>query len=113
MAERTQKRAFIERTQSFENEHAAYLLTCPTCGSEYTHHGDVAVFQRPGGEDKPSYVVAPVGMTGAATAHNPSPRRDAVRIAFECENSECPRWHLDIIQHKGQTFILASSADKS
>lgn len=83
----------------------ALKVCCPVCGHDYAHHGDVLSFHR-GAEDGPTVVIAnrAVSEWEAAEIENPSPRRGAIRIMCdgECGHS----WWLDIVQHKGQTFIF-------
>lgn len=80
-------------------------LSCPLCASSYQHHGDVFAFRREGGEDGPSGVGRP-GVAGwEPTEANPSSRRGAVAITFEGECGH--RWRLEIVQHKGETFVFA------
>ena len=83
----------------------ALHLHCPVCGHQDQHHVDVSLFMRPGGEDRPSVLLR--GGVVTPTGDNPSPRREAICIAFagECGHD----WWLDIIQHKGQTFVVARS----
>ncbi|KKM66601.1 hypothetical protein LCGC14_1479510 [marine sediment metagenome] len=94
----------LERSHFSADWH--YQLNCPICGFECTHQvGAVTAFTRPAGEDGETVVQ----LTGTATrlpveeSHNPSPRRDAVRISFTCENG-CT-FTMDLLQHKGTTFI--------
>lgn len=82
------------------------------CGFDNTHQvGAVATFTRPDGEDGDTVVK----LTGTATevkvpeSHNPSPRRDTVRINFTCENG-CT-FTMDILQHKGNTFVAFNGVE--
>ena len=82
-----------------------YLVRCPVCEFESTHHKSVAHYRR--AEDERTQVVW-IGPEGPQQ-ENPSPRRSAVGIRFE---GECGHsWWMNIIQHKGQTFIDFSSSD--
>lgn len=93
----------MERTDSWGEP--ALKVLCPVCGYSYQHHAEVFVFERENGEDGPTMVLATGRHVEAITAGNPSPRRNAVRIFFE---GECGHlWHLDLIQHKGETFVFA------
>lgn len=79
------------------------LAYCKACGSEYTHQQGVAVFDR--AEDDPTHITAVGrGALELAAAGNPSARRQAVSIVMRCEACEHV-WYLDILQHKGQTFV--------
>lgn len=82
------------------------IVLCPVCRYEYQHHRDVAVFGRKG-EDGLSYNRGPASdESRAATLGNPSMRRDGLRIEFD---GECGHtWFLEIVQHKGQTFVFAT-----
>ena len=83
----------------------AMKVLCPACGYAYQHHGEVMVFDRENGEDGPTTVSATGRAVEALTAANPSPRRNAVRIYF---SGECGHdWTLDVVQHKGETFLFA------
>ncbi len=81
--------------------------TCPICGTDNVRHGNVAFFERPDGEDQPTHVVAPMPMPLIAFDDNPSARRNAIHIELRCESEREHVWYLDIIQHKGQTFLEA------
>ncbi|HEY6194353.1 MAG TPA: hypothetical protein VI504_04860 [Candidatus Eisenbacteria bacterium] len=85
-------------------------LHCPRCRKRASlHHTVVTSFDRP--EDDQYVMVTSVRGDGGAfqrmenaQVENPSPRRDAVRIAFECE--QCgPGLQLNIVQHKGDTYL--------
>lgn len=81
------------------------VLTCPRCGDEYLHQGMVSVFNRR--EDAPLSQCTFVNPDGVAiqalSENNPSPRRQGLEIAFECE--QCgDGLFLTIIQHKGFTL---------
>ena len=83
-----------------------FILLCPVCGYEYSHHGHVYVFERVPGEDGPSVGLMPGRDIVWPGNDNPSPRRNAVRIYVE---GECDhRWTLDVIQHKGNTFLTVT-----
>ena len=81
-------------------------LFCPSCGSSWTHHTSVTVFDRAEDSETGRRTIA----TGAATTvdgdmtNNPSLRRDGLIIGFYCET--CPTvMEMDISQHKGQTYF--------
>ncbi len=90
----------IERTEAWESP--AWQVACPVCGDNYTHHGQVEVFDRT--EDGPTHRLVPGSCARVCTQENPSPRRDAVRVHFwgECGHA----FHLDLLQHKGETFVV-------
>ena len=88
-------------------------LLCPHCGGHCLHHFRVEVFNRTS-EDAEYGTMSvieselPETIKGlkfeASFQNNPSPRRDGLRIFFWCEF--CPKISvLDIIQHKGSTYI--------
>jgi len=82
-------------------------VDCPACGEGNLHHGEVTVFNR--GEDDPKCLVTKVGLFGTSIKitdgkGNPSSRRDGVLIEFTCEHCYAGPV-LEIIQHKGATFI--------
>ena len=88
------------------------VLKCPRCDQLYLHRGEVLVFDR--NEDDPFVAVTRVktGMVVSAKAKNhrsgnPSPRRDGVSIVFNCETCDHggTEQYLNIVQHKGETFI--------
>ena len=80
-----------------------FLVSCPFCSDEHTHHADVYVYERKKGEDGKSVILTPGSNVVESTDYNPSARRNAVSIEFwgECGHF----WAMQIIQHKGQTFI--------
>lgn len=80
-----------------------WKMQCPACGYDYVHHGNVKVFTRPDGEDGVTVVLTPGDPREHVSAYNPSDRRDAIRMYMwgECGHD----WTLDLIQHKGQTFL--------
>lgn len=80
-------------------------LLCPSCSFPYQHHNKVREFVRMSGEDGTSVVGVP-GVAGwAPDENNPSRRRGAVVIEFR---GECGHdWQLEIVQHKGETFMSA------
>jgi uncharacterized Zn ribbon protein len=93
-------------------------LLCPECGHHYMHHGYVTVMVRHG-EDGDGGIVTVchkrIQSRKAESKELPG-RRDAVRIVFICEqchqkwedaDQQIPRapFTLQIIQHKGQTFM--------
>lgn len=84
------------------------IVKCPGCGDEYTHLRNVSVYSRPQGEDRPTITTRVDSMGGAnielgGEESNPSSRRGAVVLHFECE-SRC-RFDLKLVQHKGMTFV--------
>lgn len=80
-------------------------LRCPGCGLTNLHQMQVDVFERD--EDQGGIHVS-VRRGSAAVdqnlAHNPSSRRQGLRIMFECEHCVEERFLL-ISQHKGTTFV--------
>ena len=92
---------------NFVDDDTAGLL-CPSCGNQFLHHSRVHVYSRLE-DDSPRGVHASVSEHGVLQTdldmrHNPSRRRDGLRIEFWCEMCEV-KPKLTIIQHKGQTMI--------
>lgn len=84
----------------------SFILNCPVCGNAYLHH-EVVEFWTREEQDGPSSVQILGQVTGDYVpdrSHNPSSRRDAIRVRFRCEQY-CIVPPLDIVQHKGQTFF--------
>jgi hypothetical protein len=83
------------------------VLQCPRCGHAYIHQVWVEVWERE--EDATDGIHCYVTRDTAsfdrdALVENPSERRQATGILFECE--QCVAHSLlAIIQHKGQTFV--------
>lgn len=82
------------------------VLACPCCGNEYTHLCNTTVHSRRDGEDGESDAI---NVTPAGFIHvskdipNPSLRRDAVVLHFDCE-AGC-LFDLQFVQHKGNTYV--------
>jgi hypothetical protein len=98
---------FTDIAVPFEADGTGELL-CPCCGSHYLHHDKVHIYSRTQ-EDATSGVhvlVSPGGevVTDLTLRHNPSRRRDGLRIEFWCEECHAKPW-LDIAQHKGNTHL--------
>lgn len=85
------------------------VLLCPRCGGDYLHQIRVELFFRDEDAKEGVHVIADIeGYTADREVKgNPSPRRQGMRITFECELCEegSPNSILDIYQHKGQTFL--------
>lgn len=89
------------------NGNTESLFLCPHCGSNYTHQEEVRTYFRDK-EDSPTGIAAVVDSSACrvlgSQSGNPSGRRDGLVIVITCE--QCPALtHLQIYQHKGQTFI--------
>lgn len=85
---------------------SAGILKCPVCKELYLHQKEVQVFDRKE-DEKDTLQVNVVNKTCSTTISNtgnPSPRRQAVQIKFECENCEEP-YYLVLYQHKGNTVV--------
>lgn len=89
------------------------MLMCPKCEQQYTHSESVIVFNR--GEDDPLVEVTHVNDAGTLVrkvandqTENRSLRRHSVRISFWCEtcDQDDTRQYLNIVQHKGETYLL-------
>lgn len=84
------------------------VLCCPHCGCDYTHQGEVTVFNREEDAEKVSTVI--VSKNGNLTSKmtngegNPSSRRNGLLIKFECEGCQ-QSFYVGVSQHKGQTFF--------
>lgn len=78
-------------------------LDCPFCGQTYLHQDSIVEYNRRD-EDGFTRISAMNIETAGGIPENPSPRRDAVSIHFWCENCD-NKPKLNIIQHKGQTFV--------
>jgi len=88
-------------------------VKCPTCGSLFTHHTNVEVFNRE--EDskngRKTFANNEATFVNEDLSKNPSARRDGVTIDLYCE--QCPaRLKFDIFQHKGQTVLKMRSKDE-
>lgn len=91
------------------------ILNCPFCKSEWSHHGEINVFQRD--EDNINTIVTNITPTfGTIVAtikdckENPSSRRHGISVAIKCESCLKP-YMLLIYQHKGQTFVECKVSD--
>lgn len=96
------------------------MLVCPKCGEGCLHHELIEWWTRPGGEDSESVceILGALADWGEDEprrmpdrSHNPSGRREGIRIRFYCETCEGPP-PLDIAQHKGSTFISWADNDE-
>jgi hypothetical protein len=81
-------------------------LECPICKTEYLHQGKVEVFDR--SEDEFGAHIRTVAGNGRTMMDrdmtmNPSPRRQGLRVHFECESGCRPV--LNMFQHKGTTYL--------
>jgi hypothetical protein len=83
-------------------------LCCPICGDVYLHSGSVRIWNRD--EDQnPAPLIAFDEATGGVTMdivsqeNNPSPRRHAIEIDFQCEGCGMAQRTLRLVQHKGVT----------
>ncbi len=95
------------------------VLQCAHCGGDNLHHASVGVWSREGGEDGPSMLTkvmardtdppldrypGPVVVTHSDPSGNPSSRRGAVAVFFECESCD-ETTVLTIAQHKGFSIL--------
>lgn len=90
-------------------------LECPCCGFDYLRHRRVVVYDQ--GEDKEYGCTTTIEADTSGNsrinqtssmAGNPSLRRGAITIEFDCEG--CAGWddrpiRLALEQHKGQTLV--------
>ncbi|MEJ7564914.1 hypothetical protein WKI25_08935 [Acinetobacter baumannii] len=93
-------RSFINLIHSAEAE-----VLCPHCGYNYTHQGEVNIYER--GEDQLTgnhvRVLDDKITVDRDISKNPSPRRHGVAIDMRCETGH--DFKLNIYQHKGNTYI--------
>lgn len=86
-------------------------LACPSCGYFNLHSRAVHIYNRTEDSEKGLYVRVDGNKTGITTElnGNPSRRRHAISIEFECEHCNCygigPLFKLNIVQHKGTTLV--------
>jgi hypothetical protein len=81
------------------------LLRCPACNHDYTHHGQVDVFER--SEDQAGLHVRiedGAAKVDGDLSGNPSARRHGLTVVVECESCGSNSL-LGLEQHKGQTFL--------
>jgi len=95
----------FDDTLSIENQPD---LTCPRCGEQWLHHGEVRVYSRPieDGQEQETRIshYGRVFVDPYNKRDNPSARRDGLTIDFWCES--CREGStLTIAQHKGMTAI--------
>lgn len=81
-------------------------LVCPVCKGTYLHQGKVEVFDC--GEDMSGLCLHTTSGDSNINVDNdfsmnPSPRRQGLRVHFECEAACKPV--LNMLQHKGSTFM--------
>lgn len=100
------------------------MLLCPDCGEINLHQGQVEAWNRPEDADTGNHIVV-VGdsVTGDNDmSKNPSPRRQGLSIEFACEhcsydektnNLDGKVFTLNIIQHKGSTYLMWKEDDDS
>jgi hypothetical protein len=84
-------------------------VSCPWCKSTYVHIRSVEVFNRSKEDSETGLRVEVKGMfmrSHPSMAGNPSPRRDGLKIRYECETcgEYNPFWDY-IYNHKGEVFI--------
>lgn len=97
--------------------HGHKQMICPGCGGDFLHHGRVDVFQRLKGEDGDAFRFRLNDGASLETSLVPEVdvpgRRGSIEIRFSCESCELDEndnqqdvyFVLQIIQHKGQTFL--------
>ena len=100
----------------------AWILRCPGCWGEYLHHDRVTVYPReedheadvqvidvPDGRE--SRKLPAWGRPPLEVPLNPSERRSGLVVEGWCELCNV-RWQMTIAQHKGQTEIEISRAER-
>ena len=84
-------------------------IVCAHCKGENTHLRSVETFSRAEDASTGTHVVADIYqgsvIVDADLSLNPSSRRDAVIVYFECEYCD-KLTELRIIQHKGNDYIV-------
>lgn len=91
------------------DEYGRPAIVCPECGDGWLHQSRVEVFVRDS-EDEDRGIHATIDYQDGVSidrsmAENPSPRRDGIAIAFECELCGGDARTLHITQHKGNEFM--------
>lgn len=85
----------------------AFNLKCPNCGGTYLHHETVEVYNRATENHPQGLAITIRGQEvkqESSMDHNPSSRRDGIRIRFYCE--KCPAHPVFLLsQHKGETYL--------
>ena len=86
-------------------------LVCGNCNSNYIHQGKIEVFDC--GEDMTGICLHTISGNSEIKVDrdftmNPSPRRQGLRVHFECESGCKPV--LNMLQHKGGTFMYWDEA---
>lgn len=82
-------------------------LVCPFCKDTYLHQGRVTVLNRVR-EDGPGFetiVKGPLSSTSFVEAKDMPGRRESLQIEFECEMCRDKKLTLQILQHKGSTYL--------
>jgi len=88
---------------------ASHALICAHCRNTFVHHTAVDIHARPAGEDSPTYSHRAydrprLTFPNPRIHENPSTRRDAVSVVYECEG--CGQHsRLMVEQHKGKTYL--------
>lgn len=89
-------------------------LECPYCGGDNLHQTNCATYWRDA-EDSEIGASTFSGRDEASFCNrmngNPSPRRDGIIITFSCEGCAATS-QLNIIQHKGSTYLEWEKVDK-
>jgi uncharacterized protein YbaR (Trm112 family) len=91
-------------------------LCCPHCKGNYLHQRTVLVYDRQEDAERVRRTIVTSGAVSSTdidnnSSGNPSSRRHAVTIFFECEFCQRDDLKLHFIQHKGNTFVQWSDPD--
>jgi hypothetical protein len=81
-------------------------LLCPNCEGEYLHQLSAQVYfvDAEDSDKGNAFEISKSCVRSVSMRHNPSARRDGIRIIFHCECcSASPS--LTVVQHKGQTIM--------
>lgn len=88
------------------------ILQCAACSHDCTHQEEVVVFNRNESTEQ-QFMRVQVNWSEVTIddcmAGNPSPRRQAVVIAYTCEECNAVS-QLIVMQHKGTTFVRVRHA---
>lgn len=80
-------------------------VICPACGSNYTHQGQINIFERSEDQSTGNHVriLNDQISVDRDISQNPSPRRQGVTINMRCEAGH--NFNLNVYQHKGNTYL--------
>jgi hypothetical protein len=85
------------------------IITCPSCGEDYTHGVGMEYIEREEDAKKGNRITVRGGLVSKSTdaiTHNMSERRGSMLLRFSCEQG-CDDFIISFYQHKGITFFDA------